>query len=123
MKVNELRIGNLVKYKYDLADFVTVKGIDSEYVYLDIVTNDYVLHDDIEGIPLTEEILLKCDLEKIKEPNIGIRCAYRLRRKSIRITLSNSGHWYFKRRIIYLHDLQNIVLDLTGTELNTSKLT
>jgi len=62
IQANELRIGNYVSYgTFNGSDFSKVKGIYNEFdILLDMCR---VFTKDIEPIPITEEILLKCGFE------------------------------------------------------------
>lgn len=110
---NELRIGNYVSYCQD-DDISVVKGIYSD---VDVLLNlARVFTKDLFGIPLTEDILLKCGFEKRVD------------------NICNESHFVLGKFIVMddfvlcdinihvvittLHHLQNLYFALTGEELN-----
>jgi hypothetical protein len=116
---SELRFGNYVivenynsKYWNKIGK---VEGFtrNAEYVSLDINQNSAFYLKDIEPIPLTEEILIKCGFEK---PDRGC-----FQYKGIRLTqirdLYFRGNFPIKADIKYLHQLQNLVFSLLNEEL------
>jgi hypothetical protein len=128
MKVNELRIGNLV---HRLAKIVVVKAIeiDNEGLGYLSANGEAVTQNQVEPIPLTEEWLLKAGFEKKfnigcgeKDPN-----AYYWQGKKIDLTLdlelSTPDHNYDSISVNgsmplkYLHQLQNLYYTLTGEEI------
>lgn len=67
----------------------------------------------IEGIPLSEDILLKCGATRVICKKTGIRAQYSI--SGIKLDLSNSGLVYLSYRSIcipYLHNLQNLFSSL-----------
>jgi hypothetical protein len=115
MKITDLRIGNLV---YD-PSFKTVTkigylGFEGIVVLIkgcERVTRKVFLQDiDIEGIPLTREILSKINLgeEDITMDYSG---------NEIYIGVSGRG---IGNEIIYVHQLQNLFYALSGEELEIS---
>ena len=122
MKANELRIGNIIqsppmnipRLKISSNGYMTVTGYG-----ISVLESDTSNKLGWTSIPLSEEILLKVGF-KPHETKIG--CMATNKYKNVTIHLSNSGNWYFNKRIIQLHDLQNIVHANTGQELNTSGL-
>ncbi len=122
LEAKELRIGNILrcpKGNYG-AEFVKVESISDEGINL--MFRDYALRD-LEPIPLTEEILLKCGFEK--------EFKFSFTRGSIRIELgvfdkwaffwnTNSDESIFICEVQYLHSVQNIVYELTKEELEVN---
>lgn len=127
IQANDLRIGNLLKFNEETVDVesigfdgVNLRGgydwsIDCEFNY-----------DELEPIPLTEDILLKCGFVKHKA-GIGGCDMWQgmdawemddewLFRGSPERGLKLIG--YFNSNIQYLHQLQNLYFALTGSELN-----
>lgn len=118
MKAEELRIGNKV---YRVFDSISDPN-DTEVVSLgsiNSITNTFVCKDDCIGsldelqhIPLTEEILLKCGFVKCKMSNVFYLGDFEILLPT-----------YFKYKdahlikIKYLHQLQNLYFALTGKEL------
>jgi len=69
----------------------------------------------VESIPLTEEILVKCGA-KIVKPRSGIQKSFML--GSIRINLSNSGNFYYKKNVYNaVHEIQNLYYCIEKEEL------
>jgi len=125
---SELRIGNMVKiHGHKGFSKIHTIGIATQcnYVrvnYVDEENNDRISNgycdELIHGIPLSEEMLLKCGFEKISNVRFthselkGYNLSFG---KYCYISYVDNG---FK----YLHQLQNIYFALTGQELNTSGL-
>lgn len=120
MKAEELRIGNYVHEKYYNRGYkfepIKLKDILSTHIVcsLDNAHN----FEDIEPIPLTEEILLKCGFEFFDNERIF---------NNFVIEDFHNGNYYFtagegiklhEKHIEYLHQLQNLYFSLTGEELN-----
>jgi hypothetical protein len=119
MKANEFRIDNLVDYKYGEELFYKIASIDEETVSLkDNISFDYIGYDEIEGIPLTEDWLIKFGFKKNETfCFINIESG---------IELMNIANKYFRGRykgalitkdIEYVHQLQNLYFALTNKEL------
>ncbi len=109
IKANELRIGNWLSVQYPdgIIGSVQISFIDNEDI------------EEYEPIPLTPEILEKCDripLVYNKEYFIKSNPSFSI--------FYNSRKWQLKHSenelpvfIEYLHQLQNLYFALTGTEL------
>jgi hypothetical protein len=111
MKATELRIGNWVLDEYaDGSRYKTKVGIEQiEYPH------------NCQPIPLTEDILLKCGFEWVKEA-FGyfdkLHAAYIWDNGDVEIhpfCTNDKDCWV---KIKYLHQLQNLYFALTGEELN-----
>ena len=142
MKVNELRIGNLIYDDEGIFSKVTgMKPLDNAiscenkngcYVMIDCFTNGkevstgWLLNtDSVKPIPLTEELLLKCGFKKIPK-NLYVDDIRDLRTA---ITYQNGIiTWNEDTRMVwvgniavdnikYLHHLQNLYFAITGEEL------
>lgn len=121
IKPNELRLGNLfyaAKDGYRLT--VKIKGIKKEEVNTALFE---VSIKDLQGIPLTAEWLDKFGLARTRE-NI-----YRLHNSRFEIHLFPkegehlvSFNGYNLVWIKYVHQLQNLVFDLTGEELSVRSI-
>ena len=133
IKANELRIGNLVEYKItdefdERKEWWEVSEIDADDIHWlsKVDTND----DDFRAIPLTEEILLKCGFEFVRnndEPfyqliknGIVFNSDYLSEDDSINCVISTINSLV---KFKYLHQLQNIFFALTNEELSTNLLT
>ena len=117
IKANELRVNNIV----------LVKGkIDTLHRVGD---NDYISENyghgidnvDLEPIPLTEEILLKCDLTPFGTEKIlwGCNDFYIRIIKNYVYKVEVKGYYmYLNYKLEHLHQLQNLYFALTNEELN-----
>lgn len=134
MEANELRIRNIIsdnfiRYKVAEISFGIIKGfstLNGKDIYPDTV---YSLNiENLQGIPLTEEILLKCGfIIKISDSfsyhfkaNVIptdilylIKVCFYSDGKFMTVTVGN-----YDTKIQYLHELQNLIHALTGEELN-----
>ena len=130
IKANEFRIGNKVTDEWyeSFKTIITVESINDKGINLAIEDDGNYPEcaqtwiepedrlDNLFGIPLTEEILLKCGFEK-DGPFFDLSM----------FTLRNfKDEWivyHFKRELIrinYLHHLQNIYWCLCGQELEVN---
>ncbi len=127
INTNELRIGNLVAGSSDGRNDMSAKSImEIKYEYVDVV---YVAHEsfsgiyarDLQGIPLTEEWLVKLGFEdeyengnfSFKEGRVGFE-THALRYEMGTNTLYSSST---QIPTAYVHQLQNAVFVLSGYEL------
>jgi hypothetical protein len=122
VKPNELRRGNLVlstsKY-WDKPTIGTVDEINSQniifrYSATSIIGNDYSV---IEGIPLTEEWLIKLGFLKNNDPDN----LYFIIPNMIVIDVNSGFEYrsgqYVPLQIKFVHKLQNLFFELRGEEL------
>lgn len=139
MKAEELRIGNYVNTDMGIGQVlrITESIFNTNYTNEDCnVTIDIdgrflsKEEEEIDGIPLTEEILLKCGFKKIN--HIHGYVFYTYERKTSRncycyempldIYLDSHravvGNFNAKKPIQYLHQLQNLFYAVNGEELN-----
>lgn len=131
MKANELRIGNWAKYsfKQGIVDRISQDNCD-------IVTDNMIIkvsYDDLEPIPLTEEILLKCGFKErlfdwyeleyntdYEEESEKMKIAYNCGSKRFAVYDANEEDYiavFTAKRVHYLHQLQNLFYALTNEEL------
>jgi hypothetical protein len=105
MKANELRIGNLIKW-CGLIEKITPSFFD-QYT-----------EDEIEFIPLTEEILVNwCGAKEVKSKSGVMKC---FELHGIKLEFSISGNTYIsqsRKLIPYLHKLQNYFFEVKDIEL------
>jgi hypothetical protein len=117
MIANELRIGNLINYEQTTHVITEISKTMIIHCWVKNKKDEYVSDfSEISPIPLTPEILEKCGFEKAND-NFGgyLSPLYKVGR--IRI---NDNEWYnscFYTTVKYLHQLQNLIHALTGTEL------
>ena len=106
---NELRIGNLVGYKFGENEIYAIRSFDEEYVSLkDNISFDYIGYDEINPLEITPFMIEKlgfylCEFnipDKYRKEN-GYTVEYKY------------GHIYLKS----IHQLQNLYFALTAREL------
>lgn len=132
--VRELRIGNF--FKISVCDNFRVDEIYKKedrfyYVKNNIGYNGSYLYgvvEDLQPIPLTEELLMKCGMNECEDASI-VRYAkrndkfkmnimiYGLEKYFTYINNVESGEMVCSKEVKYLHQLQNIYFDFTGKEL------
>lgn len=116
MKANELRIGNWVNLNDGSLtdDYRVVEKVGRKNVEFIIKGCNKVMSSrpisDVYGIPLTEEILLKCGFDllpngKLNHDNL---CKF-----EINFIFNSKSHL-----VKYLHQVQNLYFELTGKELD-----
>jgi hypothetical protein len=114
---NELRIGSLINYEQTTHVITEISKTLVRHRWVKNQKDDYVSDfSEISPITLSPEILEKCGFEKAND-NFGgyLSPLYKVGR--IRI---NDNEWYnscFYTTVKYLHQLQNLIFALTGTEL------
>ena len=120
MEANEIRVGNWLndtrKFNKDTREFFHI----NENGYFKATARHIQVAELFDPIPLTEEILLKCGFEYIKE-------LYSYCDKKHNIYISTTNEFIFCPfctndsscliKIKHLHQLQNLYFALTGTEL------
>lgn len=138
MDVKELRIGNLVKD--DECIIVAVEALSGDNALVNGYGENEVLfskkgypnvlfESEIHPIELTEELLLKCGFKEVKNKiNIFVngRLKYWIGNNGGLAYLKNedSDESYFipNHGIKYIHQLQNLYFNLTGEELDVSRI-
>jgi len=121
MKIQELRIGNLVYLVYPdgITHKVEITGILPDKVFFKGKSSGFSMYEAISPIPLTEEILLKCGFdENMVLSTIEGEIRY-YGDGDINIGGEDSctlGMVYIAK-CKYLHQLQNLYFALTGKEL------
>ena len=113
MKVNELRIGNLIEYRIqddldDRKDWWEVSKIDATDLCILESNIDY----DFRPIPLTEEWLLKLGFEYDKEYDIYFIDDFAIRGKDFVLCDID-----IEVKFEYVHRLQNSYFELKNKEL------
>jgi len=117
MKASELRIGNLVNGPKQNAAYPVIEISELSVRIQFDNGNDWYGRDQLHGIPLTEEWLLKFGFEdhKVFDNLIG----YKKNEVEIHVyeelfCLANNE---YAKSLNYLHQLQNLYFALTGEEL------
>lgn len=125
-----LRLGNCVMYENTTHVVEELRGRNNTIVTRWIKGTDHCIHtaDELDPIPLTEEILLKCGFTKddngldMYDPRyedwleMGFPVIGRLSEAEGDSLVDDSG----EIRINYLHELQNLIYCLTGKELKVN---
>lgn len=130
----ELRIGTTVYYNGTHKEVGTVTGVTkyldgSCLVNLNGRVNGLYKIEELSPIPITEEILLKCNFKKCEDKNCPGKCyiidigdekdlsycfkSYNVEYNCIYLNTK-------KIKIDYLHQLQNFIFVYTGVELDVS---
>lgn len=137
---SELRIGSIVADEfYDTFNrVIVVESINDKGINLEIQnSNDYpemqshwiepyYTFDQLRGIPVSEEWLLKFGFEKKEEVtwSFGYEKKYNVYRLDELTYNGVQAAWWFngllKKQPEYVHQLQNLYFALTGTELELS---
>jgi hypothetical protein len=121
MNLNELRIGNYIQWNnFKEARIMNYK--DFSIIYELLLNNNY---EDIKPIPLTEEWLERFNFYKIgNEYSLAdgffYICFKFYKNGNKKIWINGEGEKYIKGEemfINYVHQLQNLYLDLTKKEL------
>lgn len=108
---NELRMGNLVGYKFGEDEIYAIRSFDEEHVSLkDNISFDYIGYDEIERIKLNHNWLIK--LIGFFDDN------YRFEIKGTRTTVFFDNKYLTS--LDYVHELQNLFFCLTGSELTVA---
>lgn len=120
MIANELRYENWVIYNDELWQINAVDGSADE---VDLYNGDHASDvdiDDIEPIPLTEQILVDCGFE-LDETATDFLLDKTVTKKDFGIYISATTFDFyngiFSQTIKSLHQLQNLYFALTGAEL------
>lgn len=124
INVNEFRKGNYANYSYQGTDVIFYG-----YNYSDGCFTDFssipIEPEELDPIPLTEELLIKLGFEKDNDADdpISFFC---FGADFLFHRIEFDGEWYLitdegqeNRNVQYLHQLQNLYFALTGTELIT----
>lgn len=123
MKADDLRIGNWVN---DIKKgYVSIDGIEPNWdeVWLNYCHGSGIYKKriiEIEPIPLTEELLLKCGFSKVGSnyEKDWLLLHTHLERQTFDFLLYESSSRKLKATpILHLHQLQNLYFALTGEEL------
>jgi hypothetical protein len=117
MKVNELRVGNLILIKYTNDEGSKFRQyLLKAYQINDIKENPK----DYKAIELSEEWFLKFGAEKINHINGYSFWTFNTKKLNVCIDIYETYtkvNTYFSEHIKYVHQLQNLYFCLTGNEL------
>lgn len=115
MEARELRIGNYIRH-IKSGKIHTVHVIEWEDILCKTPTN--------EGVPLTEEILLKCGFDKYSDHSNEI--TYLSKDAGYFIQVYDNSVYFglnyedYRKEVKYLHQLQNLYFALTSEELEVN---
>ena len=125
---NELRMGNLVGYKFGEDEIYAIRSFDEEHVSLkDNISFDYIGYDEIEPLEITPFILKKLGFYIVSDNEYKTRFDIledgRFDYILVKHNLSTSairfeGSSLFN--IKHVHQLQNLYFSLTGRELTVA---
>lgn len=124
LKESELRIGNIIQLVFsDHTNIGIVESISTQSIQLNVIYSDgkNKLADNSErqGVPLTEEWLLKFGFEGHGE---GImQDIYTLKYFNVQNSEAGFLHLGSQVALRYVHQLQNLYFALTGEELTIKK--
>lgn len=126
MGAKELRIGNYVKYFSDY-EWSKITVLDHNYCHLNNASS--IDYNEIQGVPLTEDILLKCGFENWYSNEYFLSNGFFYmnlkfyKNGNIKVTMCGESKKYFKGEnmlIAKLHQLQNLYFSLTNEELTVN---
>lgn len=139
VSVTDLRIGNLVEYNgmiMKISEICSPKPLKdkrySDKYIIELFDGAGLLNctlDEIKGIAITEEILLKLGFEVIYRSNFTLRLDYKENFKFWAGWNLVNGHFHIRfigeqfTNIKFIHELQNLYFSITGSELQIGNLT
>lgn len=127
--VSDLRIGNWVYDDVHTQFPMFIRAIGEDYVYLDFDGNEGDLWestpDDIQGIPLTGELLEKLGFtfkDGLWRHEWGVKV--KPEKGFVNIENKDKEHWLYGtcncKDVWYLHQLQNVISVITKKELKVN---
>ena len=122
LKCTDLRIGNLV-YSKETNRFQKITGLTDENPFIDAVTFDYTNYDEIEAIPITEEMLFNFGYGKKHDIYYKNNSLLRFIGNEVfysRGEIDDAEFQEYITSVKYVHQLQNLYFALTGRELTVA---
>lgn len=122
LKASDLRIGNLV-YSKETNQPQKITGLTDENPFIDAITFDYTNYDEIEAIPLTEEILFDFGYGKKHDIYYKNNSLLRFVGNEVfysRGEIDDAEFQEYIASVKYAHELQNLHFALTGRELTVA---
>ena len=122
LKASDLRIGNLV-YSKETNQLQKITGLTDENPFIDAITFDYTNYDEIEAIPLTEEILFDFGYGKKNDIYYKNNSLLRFIGNEVfysRGEIDDAEFQEYITSVKYVHELQNLHFALTQRELTVA---
>lgn len=126
MKIQELRIGNIVHYKDSVDEYNTIVSLDNNgTIVIDDIFKSTLRFEDIEGVKVTENDLIKAGFafnstcsQYVINISVNINLIVTKVGNVFKIELSHADILVLLfRGELMIHHLQNLYLILTGKEL------
>jgi hypothetical protein len=122
LKCTDLRIGNLV-YSKETNQIQNITGLTDENPFIDAITFDYTNYDEIEAIPITEEMLFNFGYGKKHDIYYKNNSLLRFIGNEVfycRGEIDDAEFQEYITSVKYVHQLQNLYFALTGRELTVA---
>ena len=122
LKCTDLRIGNLV-YSKETNQIQKITGLTDENPFIDAITFDYSNYDEIEAIPITEEMLFNFGYGKNHDIYYKNNSLLRFIGNEVfysRGEIDDAEFQEYITSVKYIHQLQNLHFALTGCELTVA---
>ena len=122
LKCTDLRIGNLV-YSKETNKHQKITGLTDENPFIDAITFDYTNYDEIEPIPITEEILFNFGYRKEHGKYFKNNSLLRFIGEEVfywRGEIKDAEFQEYITSIKYVHQLQNLYFVITQCELTVA---
>lgn len=123
INIKQLRLGNYVMYE-QTTHVVTSMSRTLIETHWDGGTENYIhLPEELDPIPLTEEILLKCGFQKVNHVSGYTFWTYNRKKRGVNFICDIYERWtkingmIIPSHIEYLHQLQNLYFAICGVEL------
>ena len=119
VNTNEIMKGNIL-YCYETGENEIVVGFDSEYIYIDAITFDYLTPEDFEPVPLTGEILI--NTLGFENKVSGFFSTYGM--LIIKRGIKGSVKFFYETNntmINYVHELQNLYYAINKKHLTVNE--
>jgi hypothetical protein len=122
LKCTDLRIGNLI-YSKETNSIQKITGLTDENPFIDAITFDYTNYDEIEPVPITEEILFNFGYGKKHDIYYKNNSLLRFIGNEVfysRGEIDDAEFQEYISSVTYVHELQNLYFALTQLELTVA---